>query len=60
MNLTYPKGWLGGRKTKSVVAAHGVVRVLSSHGAPADVLHTHLNLVDDVEEKESLARNRVS
>ena len=47
-------------KTKSVVAADGVVRVLSSHGAPADILHTHLNLVDDVEEKESLARNSVS
>ena len=48
---------MGGRKTKSVVAADGVVRVLSSHGAPADVLHTHLNLVDDVEERESLARD---
>ena len=44
---------------KSVVAADGVVRVLSSHGAPADILHTHLNLVDDVEERESLARNSI-
>ncbi len=50
------KGWLGGRKTKSVVAADGVVRILHASGAPPDVLQQYLELVDDVEEREALAR----
>lgn len=50
------KGWLGGRKTKSVVAAEGVVRILHSSGASAEVLHLYLELVDDIEERETLAR----
>ena len=54
--LVVTKGWLGGRKTKAVVAADGVVRVLSSHAAPPDVLQPYLELVDDVEERESLGR----
>ena len=52
--LALTKGWLGARKAK--VEPTGVVRLLHSIGAPADVLQTFLQLVEDAEEREEHAR----
>ena len=53
-SLVVTKGWLGGRKAKADPTQ--VIRLLSREGAPPDVLQTFLTLVEDAEERESLAR----
>jgi len=54
--LVVTKGWLGGKKAKPAVDPGAVVRALHSFAAPKDVLQLFLPLVEDLEERERLAR----
>ena len=50
------KGWLGGKKAKSSVSPSHVVRLLNSQGATTDILQIFLQLIDDLDDRETLAR----
>jgi len=49
------KGWFGSVKMKSVIGFNKVAELLHQHGAPEQVLGTYLNLIDDLNERLSLA-----
>ncbi|KAJ7384713.1 spermatogenesis-defective protein 39 [Desmophyllum pertusum] len=49
------KGWLGSVKMKSVIGFTQVIEILHQHGAPQEVLSTYLKLIDDRNQRVSLA-----
>jgi len=54
--LVVGKGWLGGKKVIGSVDPCEVVSVLSSAGAPLETLSIILSLIDNVDEKLTLAK----
>lgn len=55
-DLVLTKGWLGGHKVRGSIDVSQVAKILHFHGATADTLQTFLNLVENLEERESLAK----
>lgn len=55
-DLTLTKGWLGGKKAKASIDPSGVVKILKSAEAPTEVLQQFLQLVDDIDDREDLAK----
>jgi len=49
------KGWFGSVKMRSVIGFTQVVELLHQHGAPEEVLNTYLKLIEDQNQRVSLA-----
>uniref|UniRef100_A0A8C8BYU4 Spermatogenesis-defective protein 39 homolog n=1 Tax=Oncorhynchus tshawytscha TaxID=74940 RepID=A0A8C8BYU4_ONCTS len=50
------KNWLGYTKKRSPIGFHRIVDILQKNNAPVQVLQDYVNLVEDVEQKISLAQ----
>ncbi|KAL0967571.1 hypothetical protein UPYG_G00253910 [Umbra pygmaea] len=50
------KNWLGYTKKRSPIGFHRIVDILHKNNAPVQVLQEYVNLVDDTEQKISLAQ----
>jgi len=55
-DLVMAKSWLGGRKAKGCISPTEVVSLLAAAGAPSEALAPLLSLVDNVDDRLSLAK----
>ncbi|XP_055879712.1 spermatogenesis-defective protein 39 homolog isoform X2 [Biomphalaria glabrata] len=54
--LLTTKSWFGGTKMKAVIAFEKIVNILHRNGAPPDVLDKYISMIDNLEQRLSVAK----